>query len=107
MIRSGVKETNILFQVNEKQDFNHLVMSQSSLYVTFREEMEDLKLKEKNTLLDVTIFECCHNGTARSRHQCRKTAVLSCHRFLINSGVEKNKQHLNMDLNFDPPDVSK
>jgi len=29
------------------------------------------------------------NGTARNRHQCRKIAVLSCHRFLINSGVEK------------------
>ena len=31
----------------------------------------------------------------------RKTAVLSCHRLLINSGVEKNEQHLNMDQNFD------
>jgi hypothetical protein len=30
-----------------------------------------------------------NNGTARIRHQCRKTDVLSCHRFLINSGVEK------------------
>jgi hypothetical protein len=29
------------------------------------------------------------NGTVLIRHQCRKTAVLSCHRFLINSGVEK------------------
>jgi len=29
------------------------------------------------------------NGTAGIRHQCRKTAVLSCHRFLINSGVEE------------------
>jgi hypothetical protein len=29
------------------------------------------------------------NGTARIRHQCRKAAVLSYHRFLINSGVEK------------------
>jgi hypothetical protein len=28
-------------------------------------------------------------GRARIRHQCRKIAVLSCHRFLINSGVEK------------------
>jgi hypothetical protein len=27
------------------------------------------------------------NGTARIRHQCRKTAVLSCHRFLISSCV--------------------
>ncbi len=30
-----------------------------------------------------------YNGTAHNRHQCRKTAVLSCHIFLINSGVEK------------------
>ncbi len=29
------------------------------------------------------------NGTAHIRHQCRKTAILSCHRFLINSSVEK------------------
>jgi len=32
---------------------------------------------------------CCHNGTVRIRHQCRKTTVLSCHRCLINTGVEK------------------
>jgi hypothetical protein len=31
------------------------------------------------------------NGTACIRHQCsRKTAALSCHRLLINSGVEKS-----------------
>jgi hypothetical protein len=30
-------------------------------------------------------------GTAHIRHQCRKTAVLSCHRYLFNSGVEKMK----------------
>jgi hypothetical protein len=29
------------------------------------------------------------------------TTVLSCHRCLINSGVEKNEQHLNIDKNFD------
>jgi hypothetical protein len=29
------------------------------------------------------------NGTTHIRHQCRKTAVLSCHRCLINTGVEK------------------
>jgi len=28
------------------------------------------------------------NGTTCIRHQCKKIAVLSCHRFLINSGVE-------------------
>jgi hypothetical protein len=34
-------------------------------------------------------FDEVSNGTARIRHQCRKTTVLNCHRFLINSGVEK------------------
>jgi len=29
------------------------------------------------------------NGTVCIRHQCRKTAVLSSHRCLINTGVEK------------------
>jgi hypothetical protein len=29
------------------------------------------------------------NGTIHIRHQWRKKAVLSCHRFLNNSGVEK------------------
>jgi len=29
------------------------------------------------------------NGTAHIRHQCRKTTVLSCHRCLIKTGVEK------------------
>ncbi len=30
-----------------------------------------------------------------------KTAVLSWHRCLINTGVEKPEQHLNIDQNFD------
>ena len=46
------------------------------------------------------------NGTARIIHQCRKTAVLSCHRFLINSGVEKMKK-FKYGLELWPPDVSK
>jgi hypothetical protein len=29
------------------------------------------------------------NRTAHIRHQCRKTPVLSCHIFLIDSGVER------------------
>ncbi len=40
----------------------------------------------------VTIFQSGviqYNGTEQIRHQCRETVVLSCHRFLINSGVEK------------------
>jgi len=46
---------------------------------------------------------CSHpfNRTVCIRHQCRKTAVLSCHRSLIIIGVEKNEQHLNIDWNFD------
>jgi hypothetical protein len=40
-------------------------------------------------------FEHCrknialNNGTAHIQHQCRKTTVLSCHRCLIKTGVEK------------------
>ncbi len=37
------------------------------------------------------------NRTTRIRHQFTKTTVLSCHRCLINTGVEKNEQHLNID----------
>jgi len=29
------------------------------------------------------------NRTTHMRHQCRKTTALSCHRCLINTGVEK------------------
>ncbi len=29
------------------------------------------------------------NRPARTGHQCRKTILLSCHRCLINTGVEK------------------
>ncbi len=34
------------------------------------------------------------------RHQCSKANVLSCHRCLINAGIEKNT-HLNIDYNVD------
>jgi hypothetical protein len=37
------------------------------------------------------------NGTAYIRHQCRKATVLSCHRCLVNTGVEKNELNLNID----------
>ena len=33
------------------------------------------------------VFHC--NRTARIRHQCRKTIVLSCYKHLIYHGVEK------------------
>ncbi len=41
------------------------------------------------------------NRTVRIRHQYRKKTVLSCHRCLIKTGVEKMNQHLNMDYDFD------
>ncbi len=37
------------------------------------------------------------NITAHIRHLCRKTMVLSCHRCLIDTGVEKNEQYLNVE----------
>jgi len=37
----------------------------------------------------MTIHVLYSNKTSHIRHQCRKTTVLSCHRFLINTGVEK------------------
>ncbi len=43
-------------------------------------------------------------GTTHIRHQCRKTAVLSCHRCLINSGVKKWTKFKN-GLELWPPDV--
>jgi len=42
------------------------------------------------------------NRTTHIRHQWRITTVLSCHRCLINTGMEKNEQHLNIDKKFDP-----
>jgi len=41
------------------------------------------------------------NKLAYVRHHCRITIVLSCYRCLINTGVEKNELHLNIDYNVD------
>ncbi len=41
------------------------------------------------------------NRTTCISHKCRKTTLFSCHRCLISTGVEKIKQHLNIDQNFD------
>jgi hypothetical protein len=35
------------------------------------------------------VFVILANGTAQIRLQCRKTTFLSCHKCLINTGVEK------------------
>ncbi len=48
---------------------------------------------------------CCNRAT-HIRHQCRKTTVLSCHRCLINTGVEKLTT-LNYKFELWPTDVSK
>ncbi len=41
------------------------------------------------------------NKRALIRHQCKKTTVLSSHRCLNSSGVEKMNKILNIDQNFD------
>ncbi len=41
------------------------------------------------------------NGTSHIRHQCGKTTVLNCNTCRINTCVEKNELHLNIDYNFD------
>jgi hypothetical protein len=41
------------------------------------------------------------NRTTHIRQQCRKATVSSCYRCQINTGVEKNELHLNIDLNFE------
>jgi hypothetical protein len=57
---------------------------QHSLYLeTFGGQSSDLYLNA------VHFFMTSVNGTVHIRHQCRKTAVLSCHIFLISSGVWK------------------
>jgi hypothetical protein len=41
------------------------------------------------------------NRRAHIRNQCRKATVLSFHRCLINTGIEKTEQLSNIDYNFD------
>ncbi len=53
---------------------------------------------------NISIFA---NRRAYIRHLCIKTSVLSCHRCLNDTGVEKNEHHLSVDENFDPLHVSK
>jgi hypothetical protein len=46
--------------------------------------------------------ECWYSNNRRVgiRHLCKKTVVWSFHQYLINTGVEKNKQQLNIYYNF-------
>jgi hypothetical protein len=58
--------------------------------------MISMAVNKQSYIISVTV-----NGSAHIRHQFRKTTVLSCHRCLNNTGVDKNEQHLNIDQNFD------
>ncbi len=49
---------------------------------------------------------CWQNRTKRIRHLCRKTAVLSCHKCLMTTSVEKTKT-FKYRWDIWPPDVSK
>jgi hypothetical protein len=46
-----------------------------------------LSLSCRYNRIIVSVYDRYFNGRALTRCQCRKTAVLSCHRFLISSGV--------------------
>ncbi len=48
----------------------------------------DQHISAKTEHLGLLELTCC-NRTTCNRHLCRKTTVLSCHRCLINTGVEK------------------
>jgi hypothetical protein len=55
----------------DEDHLRHVVVEAAHL----KQAMEQQALKNVN------------NGTEHIRHQCRKTAALGCHRFLISSGV--------------------
>ncbi len=76
--------------------------SDSGLFICVIELLFPAKLKFE-IAFDCEIGGLYYNNITMEQHihQCRKTAVLSCHIFLLNSGVEKNAQHLNTDYNFD------
>ncbi len=61
------------------------------------------KFYEIDSCLKVQWTTC--NRAAHSRHQCRKITVLNCHRYLINTGVEKWTT-FKYRLELWPPDVS-
>ncbi len=50
----------------------------------------------------ITIFQI-GNITACIRHQYSKITILSSHRCLINTGIEKNEPHLDIDWSFNHP----
>jgi len=50
--------------------------------ITFVNDASRVTLRIVASLLE-------HNRTAHIRHLSKKTSILSCHRFLIKTGVEK------------------
>ncbi len=82
--------------VSEKQPSNlNLFSYLSELKCKFRQK-NLFKLNFKSPVLNEVLVseKQPSNGTAHIRHQCRKTAVLSCRRFLINAGVEKMNNNI-------------
>ncbi len=49
----------------------------------------DLNEETHFTIAELKLKVGLDNRTVHIRHLCRKTAALSCHRCLINTGVEK------------------
>jgi hypothetical protein len=52
-------------------------------------ELEPTVLVPVGQRVTAPLLKCPTNGTAHIRHRCRKTTALSCHSYLIKTGVEK------------------
>ncbi len=77
--KAGIQESQGDIE-NVKADL-HYGENRSKL-VRFKEQKINFAIFKKTS-------ENVSNRTACIRHQCRKAPVLSCHRFLINTGVEQ------------------
>ncbi len=51
--------------------------------------INDRHLRSSKYFYSTGHWSIIDNRTTHIRHQCRKTAVLSCHRFIIKTGAEK------------------
>jgi hypothetical protein len=69
--------------------------------IGWRFAMLEAKLALVQVPMYITVSEISFNVVHHNRrecigHQCRKTTVLICHRYIINTVIQKNEQHLNI-----------
>jgi hypothetical protein len=73
--RSNKKRKEVAYPWNASASSGHITNLKKSILETF-------------DIYDSFTHQMA-NGTVHIRHQCSKTTVLSCHRCLIHSGIEK------------------